>query len=202
VVFPVSSARYVRFKVLTAHGGERVAIAGLSIRRSLDLAPVLVASASSEHLGYEASNALDNDPATFWHSEWEDGQHLPQWLQVDMGDTVTIDQLSYLPRQAQENGRIAAYAVLLSVDGSSFFTATQGSWPNAAGLQTARFPASEARYVRLVALDAYGSASVASVARALACSTPLSMSKQPNGRRRPPALRLALRPRMSSTAMC
>jgi hypothetical protein len=163
-LFPVTSARYVRLKALSVHSGHIASVAQMSAQRVSDLAPLLLSTSSSEHPGYEASNALDNDPSTFWHSEWIGDHTLPQWIQLSLPDIYTIDQLSYLPRQDQENGRIENYTIQLSQDGTDFFTATSGTWMNSGSLQTVRFPATDARHIRFVARSAHSTGAVASIA--------------------------------------
>ena len=88
---------------------------------SIVQAPVVTASSFTP--GHEATNAIDGDPATFWQSAA--GAALPQWLQIDLGDVYQLNQLSCWPQQDATAGRVADYAVLLSLDGSSFFTVTQ-----------------------------------------------------------------------------
>lgn len=57
----------------------------------------------------DAENALDGQPATFWHTEYSKAQPgYPHRLVLDLGETVEIGGVRYLPRGGQpgETGRI------------------------------------------------------------------------------------------------
>jgi hypothetical protein len=104
------------------------------------------ASADSEEMVDEmapASNAIDSDPDTFWHTEWGTFEApLPHYLQVDLGTAVEIAGFVYTPRQdGQQNGWILDWELYLSnsasdpgtpVDSGSFATGSAPktvSWP-------------------------------------------------------------------------
>ncbi|MFR9781098.1 discoidin domain-containing protein, partial [Micromonospora sp. MS34] len=46
-------------------------------------------ASSTENAAFPASAATDGDPGTRWSSAFSD----PQWLQVDLGATATVDQV-------------------------------------------------------------------------------------------------------------
>ncbi|MFR9781099.1 discoidin domain-containing protein, partial [Micromonospora sp. MS34] len=48
-----------------------------------------VTASSVENAGTPASAAVDGDPGTRWSSTFAD----PQWIQVDLGATATVDQV-------------------------------------------------------------------------------------------------------------
>lgn len=117
----------------------------------------LTATATSQHTGYEAARALDGDPATMWHSEWEPPAPLPQAITIDLGDNVDVEGLTYLPRQdGNRNGIITEYAVYVSNDGRAYTELTTGTWAGDATLKSALFSAPGARYVRLDAIQGGG----------------------------------------------
>ncbi|MEN6575241.1 MAG: glycoside hydrolase family 2 TIM barrel-domain containing protein [Phycisphaerales bacterium] len=102
----------------------------------------------------EARHAIDNDPATFWHTSWSAAQpgH-PHEIQIDLGKTVELVGFTQLPRQGNANGRIRTYEFSVSTDGQQWEpVVNEGRFPNSDQLQTVRFekPAT-GRYVRLVA---------------------------------------------------
>jgi hypothetical protein len=49
-----------------------------------------VTASSTEGAGTPASAAVDGDPGTRWASAWSD----PQWLQVDLGASADISQVT------------------------------------------------------------------------------------------------------------
>ncbi len=116
-----------------------------------------VVHCDSYHLGEgEANQAIDGDPNTYWHTKWggNEPKH-PHEIEVDLGEMLELDGIIYLPRQGQENGRIAKYEVYVSRDGKSWAApAAAGEFSNNAQLQTVRFAkAITGRYVKLVALS-------------------------------------------------
>src|SRR5215471_884555 len=103
-----------------------------------------------------ATNAIDGNPATFWHTEWfQQTAPLPHTLVLDLGSQYQIDGFRYLPRQdGIDNGTIASYQFYVSPDGVIWGNAvTAGILAADTTEKTVRFPATLKRYVRLVALS-------------------------------------------------
>ena len=76
------------------------------------------ASADSVELAGEngaAANAIDGNPATFWHTQWQAASppH-PHSLVVDLGTTARLAGFRYLPRAGGGNGTIALYHFYVS----------------------------------------------------------------------------------------
>ncbi|MEV3987601.1 discoidin domain-containing protein [Streptomyces sp. NPDC049837] len=93
---------------------------------------------------YAPGRAVDGDPGTRWASDWRD----PQWLRVDLGATHTVGRVTLDWERAY--GR--AYRVEVSSDGTDWRTV----WSTTAGdggLDTARFTAVPARFVRVMGLE-------------------------------------------------
>jgi len=63
-----------------------------------------------------ADNVLDQDPKTFWHTQWDAAKPKPpHQLAIDLGREETITGLRYLPRQdGLPNGRIREFRVYVS----------------------------------------------------------------------------------------
>lgn len=80
-----------------------------------------VQSVSSQELSgayNPAKHALDNNPATFWHTSWKNSipKH-PHHISVDLGEETNIYGFRYLPRQdGSVNGNIANYTFYVSND--------------------------------------------------------------------------------------
>ncbi len=82
------------------------------------------AKADSYHPGFPVSNAIDSDPSTFWHTNWNDeslGQ--PHFIEVDLGEVKNVAGIDYIPRQDgyyASHGRIARYDVEVSSNGTDW----------------------------------------------------------------------------------
>ena len=110
---------------------------------------IMKASANSEESTGSASKAIDGKTDTFWHSTWTPNQY-PYNLTLELGDTRTISQLSYLPRQDwSENGRILTYNIYTSVDGITYDKISSGTWENNSDKKTATFTPVTAKYVKV-----------------------------------------------------
>jgi hypothetical protein len=122
------------------------------------MARARILSASRAALGYEAENALDDDPATIWHTAWEgDPPNYPHEICIDLGRPLRIGGFRYLPRQDMTNGWIARYAFYVSPDGVTWGApASTGSFRKGKGecrVMLKGLPDGAAyRYVKLVAL--------------------------------------------------
>lgn len=120
------------------------------------------ATAGSEHPGSgvegPASNAIDNDTGTWWHTNWN--QIPPQedlWITLELEEETVLDALRYLGRSGQSaNGRVTEYKVEVSTDGNEWEEAATGTWENTEGWKLAVFeePVS-VKYVRLTGVHTY-----------------------------------------------
>ncbi|UUZ60725.1 discoidin domain-containing protein [Nocardioides sp. B-3] len=117
-----------------------------------------IASVSSEETAGEdgrAVNAIDGNPATFWHSRWSTpAAGYPHQITVDLGSPRPLTALRYLRRSVGTNGDIADYDVLVSSDNASWTKVASGTFPVGKGEAEVRFAPQGARYVRLEALTA------------------------------------------------
>ena len=119
-----------------------------------------VVSADSQETSSEnapATNAIDGDLATYWHTKWGGGAAapLPHWFQIDAGSQITVSGLSYLPRGSPGNGRIGQYSIQVSNDGTTWTQATTGMWMDDELEKITLFSAT-ARYFRLNAITEAG----------------------------------------------
>jgi F5/8 type C domain/Trypsin len=184
VRFPATTGRYVRLRALSEVAGNQftsVAELGAGIARG-GLAPSLkVHSVDSEEttaMNGRATNALDGNAATLWHTRYSGTvAELPHNIQLDLGATYPVTELFYLPRtDTSANGRIKNYEVYVSTDGTTWGTpVATGTWANSTALQSARFPATFGRYVQLRALTEVNGTNLTSAAElnvALEAPTP------------------------------
>jgi len=75
---------------------------------------------------YPAVNTFDNNPNTFWHTNWDDlDPKLPHFIAFDMGEERTYKGFVYTPRQNDWKERIVKYDFEVSSDGKNWETLVQ-----------------------------------------------------------------------------
>jgi len=63
-------------------------------------------------VGHEALNAIDGEPATFWHTTWgPEAPNFPHLIQVDTQKQADITGMRWLPRQDMYRGHINDYEI-------------------------------------------------------------------------------------------
>jgi len=118
--------------------------------------PVEVIFASSEETGGgRASNLVDNNPESIWHTMYSvTVAKYPHWVDFDCGELKTIKGFTYLPRQSGTNGNIKTYKVQVSTDNQTWTDVMEGTFENNSQLKKVTFPkAAQARYLRFTALS-------------------------------------------------
>ncbi|WP_211883274.1 discoidin domain-containing protein, partial [Pseudarthrobacter albicanus] len=170
VTFTAVSARYVRLTATTEAGnrGPWSSAAEINLVAGQSAPPTGVlprtgwtASASDEEVLREngrASNVLDGNAATFWHSRWSPAPAapLPHSITIDTKATRSISGFRYLPRSDLPNGRVGKYSIGVSTNGISWSVVASGAWPDTGAEKTVNFTAVSARYVRLTATTEAG----------------------------------------------
>jgi hypothetical protein len=133
-------------------------IGQLPVTMYLEVVPQtqMTATASSYQAGYPPSQAIDGNPSTLWHTEWDPVRvYPPQSITLNLGGSYNVSGLTYLPRQdGNPNGIITSYEVLVSQDGTTFTQVASGSWAEDETLKQVTFPAVQASYVELVGVQA------------------------------------------------
>ncbi|MFI6674019.1 family 20 glycosylhydrolase [Kribbella sp. NPDC050470] len=120
--------------------------------------PVAVTYVDSEETAGEdgrAVNAIDGNPATFWHTEWSAKQPPPPHeIQLDLGAAKSVCAVTYQTRLNATNGRIADYEIYLSSDGTNWGEpVAKGTFANSPDAKWVPIAATTARYLRLVQLS-------------------------------------------------
>jgi hypothetical protein len=113
-----------------------------------NLASGKTASASSTNAGFAASNLNDGNQASYWESSGA----LPQWGQVDLGASSSIDQV-VLKLPTGWGVRTQTLSLQGSLDGVSYFTIVNSAGrvfdPASNNVVTLNFTATNTRFVRV-----------------------------------------------------
>jgi phospholipase C len=104
----------------------------------------------------KGANAVDGDPNTIWHTQWQDAspEH-PHEIVIELTPPSTIKGFTYLPRQDDsENGTIEKYEFNVSNDGQDFGQPlAKGEFANSKDLKTVTFNPRACRFIKLKALS-------------------------------------------------
>ncbi|MDO4995335.1 MAG: glycoside hydrolase family 2 TIM barrel-domain containing protein [Bacteroidales bacterium] len=117
-----------------------------------------VYSTSSEQGGWEvASNVLDDNPSTIWHTHYDPTPPLPHEIVLNMRRCYDISAFNYQGRADNDHGRIRDYELYLSnsptVWGAPVAT---GTLTNDASVQQVPLPeGSQGHYLRLIATSTH-----------------------------------------------
>jgi F5/8 type C domain-containing protein/PKD domain-containing protein len=113
-------------------------------------------------------NAIDDDTATFWKSEWlknNPTNDFPHWIEIDLRNAYDISGFVYTPRADKVSGRINDYEFYVSIDGVTWGTpVASGSFANTADPKEVLFPVVSAQFVRLEAINEVLGGKLASIA--------------------------------------
>ncbi|TKG96376.1 DUF4981 domain-containing protein [Puteibacter caeruleilacunae] len=126
-----------------------------------------VAYADSKHRGHEPDKAIDNDPNTFWHTNWDTNVNnpMPHEIKVDLGKVKILKGVTYLPRQDNSNGRIGKYEISISADGKQWELVQKGEFQNTGKEQRIQFKNSKkVKYIAIKALSEVKGAFYTSIA--------------------------------------
>lgn len=121
------SGRYFALESQNAHDNQPFAAVAELIfldenGKELPREAMRVVYADSEELVGDdggATNVIDNQPTTFWHSEWQANKpNHPHQIVLDLGGQHTLSGFRYLPRPGGpgQGGRIKGYRVFVSKD--------------------------------------------------------------------------------------
>ncbi|WP_372772945.1 discoidin domain-containing protein [Mangrovibacterium sp.] len=106
---------------------------------------------------YTAEKAIDNDPQTFWHTQFEPMEPaFPHEVVVDMGEDYILHSFEYTPRQGSSHPRIKDFQLFVSTDGESWGKPLLvGTFKDAEDIQTFSVGKVKARYFKLLGLTGY-----------------------------------------------
>lgn len=125
------------------------------------------ATASTSHPDHPPILAIDGDPATLWHSDWNDkNSTFPIHLTLDLHQASPIAGLRIGNRSDTTNGRIRELRAEISADGKTWTAyGPTAVLPDGPATITLRFPKPvEIQHLRIVALSSHNDKPMASLA--------------------------------------
>jgi len=126
------------------------------VTNQITLKFVSVDSAETNGEDGKGPNAVDGNPNTFWHTQWQDAspEH-PHEIIIELVPPSTIKGFTYLPRQdGNENGTIKDYEFYVSDDGKDFGQPVKkGTFESGSDKKTVTFDPVKCRFIKLKALS-------------------------------------------------
>ncbi|MGL4853917.1 MAG: discoidin domain-containing protein, partial [Lentisphaeria bacterium] len=117
---------------------------------------VIYVSSQEPGGGSAASNLVDGNPNTIWHTMYSVtvAQH-PHWVDFDLGDNKKINGFTYLPRQEGTNGNVKDYTIHISKDGKEWGEPViKGTFPRGSKEQRIMLKnPTNGRFIRFTALS-------------------------------------------------
>jgi hypothetical protein len=137
------------------------------LRKPSLLSQAKVVNVDSEATSHEGGNAIDGNPTTIWHTEWEGNPPgYPHQVTIELEEHTEIKGLIYLPRQDMSNGWIAEYEVYVSTDGTNWGEPiASGNFQEGRDKKKIIFgKIQKAKFIRFVAVSGFDGQIFASVA--------------------------------------
>ncbi|HEY5040774.1 MAG TPA: discoidin domain-containing protein [Verrucomicrobiae bacterium] len=133
-----------------------VAVTTPAVAEKVALKVVRVDSEETAGEDGKGANAVDADPNTIWHTQWQDASPpCPHEIVIELTPPATINGFTYLPRQDDsDHGTIKDYEFYVSDDGDDFGQpVSKGTFENSKDLKTVTFEARPCRFIKLKALS-------------------------------------------------
>lgn len=154
ITFGSTGTRYLRIDITANSGWPAGQLSELEIygptTTSANLALGKNTTASGYTQNYTPGNATDGNQSTYWEST---DNALPQWIQVDLGASVAVDQVVLQTPVTNWAARTETLSVQGSTDGSNFsdIVASAGYTfdPATGSTVTISFNSTTTRYVRI-----------------------------------------------------
>lgn len=134
---------------------------------SVKLTVVRVDSEETSGEDGKGANAVDGNPSTIWHTQWQDSApEMPHEIVIELNPPTAIGGFTYQPRQDDsENGTIKDYEFYASDDGQNFGQPiAKGTFENSKEVKTVTFAPHKCRFIKLKALSEVNDGPWASIA--------------------------------------
>ena len=113
----------------------------------------LTATASSyQHDGSDPKNVLDDNPSTMWHTDWN--LSTPHWIAFENKEEMSVNGLTYVPRQTGKNGNVTKYRIEISDDGVNWKTVKEGNLSSDSSTKVVEFDTVKTKHLRLYYVEA------------------------------------------------
>jgi hypothetical protein len=171
VNFDSKMGRFIKLKALSEINGEawtsaaeigviaagpQAAAASTAATNKITLKFVRVDSQETDGEDGKGANAVDGDPSTFWHTQWQDASPpCPHEIVIELVPPSAISGFTYLPRQDDnDHGAIKDYEFYISDDDKDFGPPVKkGTFAEGSEKKTVNFDAKKGRFVKLMALS-------------------------------------------------
>ena len=104
----------------------------------------------------KAANAVDGDPNTMWHTQWQDATpSCPHEIVIELTPPAAIKGFTYLPRQDEsDHGNIKDYEFYTSNDGVDFGQpVAKGTFEGGNEVKSINFVPVTCRFIKLKAVS-------------------------------------------------
>jgi hypothetical protein len=119
-------------------------------------------AASSSHRDHPPALALDGDPTTLWHSDWDKTDTTyPHEFRIELSQPTELSGVNFLPRgDGNTNGWVAEVEILTSNDGKQWTRSAATRLSNNHEWKAVTFPTTQTRFVtvRMLSPQAAGQA--------------------------------------------
>ena len=113
----------------------------------------LTATASSyQHDGSDPKNVFDDNPSTMWHTDWN--LSTPHWIAFENKEEMSVNGLTYVPRQTGKNGNVTKYRIETSDDGINWKTVKEGNLSSDSSTKVIEFDTVKTKHLRLYYVEA------------------------------------------------
>lgn len=119
---------------------------------------ITVTATSENSSGEGASNVIDGDINSIWHSRYSGKREvLPQAITLNFDKEYEITKFVYVPRVSGGNGKITEYKIYTSLDGVNYEVVSSGNWSTSNDDKVVEFNTPiNAKYIKLEALKGVG----------------------------------------------
>jgi endo-alpha-N-acetylgalactosaminidase len=160
VSFEPRQCRFVKLKAISEINDQAwTSAAEIGVVEDTGKPTLKVVRVDSEETSGEdgkGANAVDGDPNTFWHTQWQDGNpEPPHEIVIELSRPCNVSGFTYLPRQDEsDHGTIKDYEFYVSDDGKAFGAAVKkGRLGEGKDKKTVSIEPKQGRFIKLKALS-------------------------------------------------